>query len=196
VGLNKEWYQIVAPPIFGNKTVGETPAFDPKNIIGRTYDVSLVELTDDLSKFYLKVKLKVYKIDGTKAYTQFVGHEMMRERVYRLVQRRSERVDVIKDVKLKDGSEIRLKFLIILIRNTSNSINTAVRKKTEEFIEEYAKNSDLNGIINGILSGEISKKLKEILRKIYPVGAVELRKSEVKKQPTKEIKAEKAEAKN
>lgn len=182
MGLNKEWYQIIAPPIFGNKVVGETPAFDSKNIMGRTYDASLVELNDDFSKFYIKVKLKVYKIEGTKAYTNFVGHEIVRERVYRLVQRRSERVDVIKDVTLGDGSKIRFKVLIILLRNTSNSINTSVRKRTEELLDEW-KSKTLDGTIKDIISGEMAKKLKSELRKIYPVGAVEIRKTELMKQP-------------
>ena len=182
MGLNKEWYQIIAPPIFGNKVVGETPAFDSKNIMGRTYDASLVELNDDFSKFYIKVKLKVYKIEGTKAYTNFVGHEIVRERIYRLVQRRSERVDVIKDVTLGDGSKIRFKVLIILLRNTSNSINTSVRKRTEEILEEW-KSKTLDDAIKGIISGEMAKKLKSELRKIYPVGAVEIRKTELLKQP-------------
>ncbi len=182
MGLNKEWYQIIAPPIFGNKVVGETPAFDSKNIMGRTYDASLVELNDDFSKFYIKVKLKVYKIEGTKAYTNFVGHEIVRERVYRLVQRRSERVDVIKDVTLGDGSKIRFKVLIILLRNTSNSINTSVRKRTEELLGEW-KSKTLDDTIKDIISGEMAKKLKSELRKIYPVGAVEIRKTELMKQP-------------
>ncbi len=182
MGLNKEWYQIIAPPVFGSKVIGETPAFDPKNLIGRTYEASLVELTDDLTKFYIKVKLKIYKIDGYKAYTKFVGHEIMRERVYRLVQRRSERVDVIKDIKLKDGTEIRFKVLLILLRNTSNSINTSVRKRTEEILEEFSKNADLNSVIDGIVKGEIAKKIKEDIRKIYPVGAVEIRRTEIKKE--------------
>ncbi len=188
MGLNKEWYQVIAPPIFGNKIIGETPAFDSKNIMGRTYEASLVELNDDFSKFYIKVKLRVYKIEGTKAYTNFIGHEIVRERVYRLVQRRSERVDVIKNVTLKDGSEIRFKVLVILLRNTSNSINTNVRKRTEEILNEWTSKT-LEETVKDIISGEMAKKLKSELRKIYPVGSVEIRKTEMKKQP-KEKKAE------
>ncbi len=182
VALNKEWYQIIAPPSLGGKTVGETPAFDPKNLVGRIHESSMMELTGSMSKFYIKVKLRVYKVDGLKAYTTFAGHEYTRDRIYRLVQRRSERVDVIKDISLKDGSKIRFKVLIILLRNTSNSINTDVRKKAEGILKNLTKNSDISSVIDGMLNGSYNRALKEEIKKIYPVGAVEIIKSKVLKE--------------
>ena len=177
--------------MFGSKVIGETPAFDSKNVIGRIYEASLVELTGNMNKFYIKVKLKIHKIDGFKAYTIFVGHEYTRDRIYRLVQRRSERIDVIKDIKLKDGTKMRFKVLIIMIRNTSNSINTSVRKKAEDMLKKLVKNSDITSVVDDVLKGNYNRALKEELKKIYPVGAVEIMKTEVLKEGHEEKKIEK-----
>ncbi len=55
----KEWFTIVAPKLFSDKIVGETPSFDPNSLVGRTVETSLFELVDGAPKYYMKVKLKV-----------------------------------------------------------------------------------------------------------------------------------------
>jgi len=88
----KKWYQIVAPKMFDEKPLAETLAAEPEQLIGRTIEVSLMNLTKDYSRFYMKMLFQVERVEGDIAYTKFVGHDVMRDRIYRMVQRRVRRV--------------------------------------------------------------------------------------------------------
>ena len=48
----KDWYTIIAPKIFQEKVLGETPGDDVKKVINRSVEVPLVLLTNDMSKYY------------------------------------------------------------------------------------------------------------------------------------------------
>ncbi len=115
MALKKQWYEIVAPKVFGEKVIGETLCNDPKNLVGRKIEVSLLDLARDFSKFYIKLQFQVERIDGSRAYTKFVGHDCLRERIYRMVQRRARRVDIIQDARTKDGFLLRVKTVFILL---------------------------------------------------------------------------------
>ena len=88
LAIKKQWYEIVAPKMFGEKVVGETLAVEPKQLIGRKIETNLVELSKDFSKFYVKLHFQINNVEGNKAYTKLVGHDVMRERIYRMVKRR------------------------------------------------------------------------------------------------------------
>ena len=81
MAIKKQWYEIISPKMFGEKVVGETLAVDPKSLVGRKIEVSLMELSRNYSQFYIKLEFRVEKVEGNKAFTTFVGHDIMRERV-------------------------------------------------------------------------------------------------------------------
>ena len=58
----KEWYVLIAPKLFKEKQIGETPVGDPKTLMGRKIDVHIINLIDDLSKYYIKFYFKVKEI--------------------------------------------------------------------------------------------------------------------------------------
>lgn len=59
MALKKQWYDIVAPKMFGEPVIGETLAVEPKHLIGRVLQVSLLEVIKDYSKFYIKLNLRI-----------------------------------------------------------------------------------------------------------------------------------------
>ena len=179
MALKKQWYEIVAPKMFNEQVVGETLAVEPRHLIGRTLQVSLIELVRDYSKFYMKLNLQIDRVEGQKAYTKLMGHDVMRERVYRLVQHYGRRVDVIQDVETKDGKKIKVKTLFSLVRRVNTATKSAARKKVFSLVDEEAKNMDFEDFINSVIKGDLQKKLKRHVSKIYPVGQLEIRKTEV-----------------
>ena len=179
MALRKNWYEIVAPKMFGEKVVGETLAADPKQLIGRTIDVSLMELSRDFSRFYIKLNLQITEVNGTKALTKFMGHDTMYERVYRMVQRHSRRIDVIQDVTTKDGVKIRVKTIFTLIRRVNTSIKKEARALARQIIEETAKETEFEDFINSVVQGNLQKTIRAKCTKIYPVGNIEIRKTEL-----------------
>ena len=177
--LKKQWYEVISPKMFGEKVIGETLAVDSKQLINRTIEVNLMSLIRDYSKFYIKIYLQVERVENNKAYTKFIGHEVVRERIYRMIQRRLRRVDSITDAETKDGKKIRLKLVFSLLKRVNNSIKTAARKKAKECVEKAVKDNDLEGLVKMITAGSLQEELRKEVKKIYPVGNLEIRKSEV-----------------
>ena len=195
MALKKQWYEIISPKAFGEKVLGETLSSDPKNLIDRRMAVSLLELSRDYSRFYMKLIFQVDDVQGNKAHTKLVGHDIMRERIYRMVQRRVRRVDVIQDVRTKDDLKVRLKTVFVLIRRVGTSIKSATRQKAKEIIEAEVKEKTFEDIVRSIISGDLQQLVKKECSKISTIGNIEIRKSEIipekKKETTKvEVPAE------
>ena len=179
MAIRKQWYDIIAPKLFDEKMVGETVAADPKQLLGRTIEVSLMDILMDYSKFFVKVKFQIDRIDGNKAYTKFIGHSCMRERVYRMVQRRVRKVESIQDLRTKDEKSLRIKTIFVLIRRVNTSVKNAARKKARELIKDTAEKTSFEDLIGMIIKGELQKNIKKEISKVYPVGDIEIRDTEV-----------------
>lgn len=179
MALKKQWYEIVAPKMFGEKVIGETPAVEPKQLVGRKLEISILELTKDFSKFYIKLVLKIYRLEGNKAYTRLVGHDTMRERVYRMVRRHGRRVDVIEDIKTKDGVKVRMKVVFVLLKRVGTSMKDATRKLAREKVVELATSMEFEELIGSIISGDFGNEVRRYASKAYPIASIEVRKTEV-----------------
>lgn len=179
MAVKKQWYEIVAPKMFEERVIGETLASDPKYLMGRRIEVSLLELSRDYSRFYIKLLFQVANVEGTRAYTTLVGHDTMRERIYRMVQRRLRKVECIQDVTTADGRRIRMKTVFVLIRRVNTSIKGAAREKARELVAQFTKERTLDELMKAVIMGELQAFVKKECSKIYPVGNIEVRKSEV-----------------
>lgn len=189
MAVKKTWYEIIAPEMLGGKAIGETLAADSRQLVGRVVDVSLIDISNNYSKFYVKVRLQIDKVDGNKAHTKLVGHDVLRERVYRMVQRHGRRVDSIQDVTTKDGVKVRMKTVFMIIKRVGASTKAAARKKAYEMIEEAASKSTFEELINSIIEGDLQHSIKKECSKIYPIGSIEIRRTELVKENKKVVAA-------
>ena len=178
MAIKKMWYDILAPAMFGSPVVGQTLAAEPKQMIGRVLKISFPDLGIESRKFYLKVGMRVESVDGMKALTKFIGHDTTSERIYRMVQRHSRRVDCIQDVQTKDG-KIRVKTVAIIPQRVGTSIKDAVRAKVRETVEQFVSNVTIEDFFRAVVEDKLQLAIKEACKKIYPIGIVEIRKSEV-----------------
>ncbi|HLD83631.1 MAG TPA: hypothetical protein VI979_02140 [archaeon] len=179
MAVKKQWYDIVTPKAFGETIVGETLAVDPKFLTGRTLSASFAELSNDFGKYYVKVIFQIEGTEGQKAKTKFIGHECMRERLYRMVQRGSKKVEAIQDVQTKDGGALRVKSVIIIRTKAGTSIKNATRNRMKELVDAVAKETDTEKFVAMMLSGELQAMLRQECKKLTPVVNVEIRKSEM-----------------
>ncbi len=182
----KSWYRIVAPTMFENAVVGETPATEPEDLLGRVTEVSLQDLVGDFSKVHIKVKLKVNGVRGGECVTRFIGHDMTTDYIRRQTRRRRSKIDSVFDVRTKEGYMIRLKTLSVADKRINSSIKRSLRNKQEEIIEETARRSTLSQMAQKVLFGGLAKKIRKGCKKIYPLKNVEIKKSEVLSIPSDE----------
>lgn len=179
MALKKKWYDIMAPKMFSEKRVGETLSVDPSSLIGRKIDISMLELSDNYQRFYVKAQFQIVHVEGDKAFTKFVGHDIMRERLYRMVQRYGRRVDCVQDVVTKDGVGIRVKTVFMLIKRVGTSMKNVCREHALKSVEKVAKETNFEDFVKMIISGELQNVVRGDVTKIYPVGGIEVRKTEV-----------------
>ncbi len=176
---SKAWYTIISPEMFGSKEIGKTTAVDPDYLVGRKITVSAMEAANNYSKYYLKFKVRVDKVDGDKVLTSFDGSECMRDYISRMVLRHVRRIDTVQDLKTKDGKKVRVKSLAIVSKKMNSSIVKVVRKRIQDDVKELVDNSSLEELVNGIIDDNMKIRVLDDIRKIYPVRTFEFRKTEV-----------------
>lgn len=175
----KEWVTIFAPKMFKEKEIGKVPISDPAKVAGKRLTSTLMDLTNDFNKYYLKLSFKVVKLEGNKAFTEFDKLECMQDYVSRMVLKRSTRVDTIQDLVTKDGKKLRVKTIAIIPRRVKSSIKTTVRNKIRELIEDAVTKKTMEKFVEEVMSDKMKHKVLTEARGIYPVRSFEVRKLEV-----------------
>ena len=183
----KVWYSIIAPPTFSSKEIGMTPADDPDKVVGRTAETTLYDLTGNFKKMHVKLYFKINRVQGTNAYTRFVGHDMTTDYIRRMIRRRRSRIDTIFNVQTSDGYRMRVKVLTVPDRRIKSSIKSEIRKAIQNHLTEKAKGMVFSEYVKYILSEESVKDLAKVIKPIYPVRRIEIRKSEVLHFPEEKI---------
>lgn len=179
VWARKTWFRVSAPQWLGGKTVGETPAAKPQDLVGRTLTVSLNELTGNMRHFQTEVVLRIREIEGDTAQTDYAGQEVARDVVARLVRRWASRVDLVRDVKTAEGKSMRLKVLVITQKRVNTATQTAIRNEVAKILGELFEGKPIEQIVTNINAGKAMKEVMDRARKIYPLRAAEIRKIEV-----------------
>lgn len=174
----KQWFSIHAPKLFGEREIGKTLIANPEALIGRKITLSLMELTNDFSKYYMKFIFQITKTEGDKAYTEFVGSECLRDYISRMILRHIRRIDAVQDLKTKDGLAVRIKGLGIMSKRAKSSIEVKVRNQMKETMKREVEKLTLEELVKKLLSDELKNKILNEVRRIYPVRNFIIRKAE------------------
>ena len=175
----KEWYTILAPEMFDRIRIGDTPTDDPKKLMGRIAEVTVQDLTGDLSKMHIKLQFRINDIQGFNAHTQFIGQNLTSDYIRRMTRRKRTKIDGTYDVYTKDKYLLRIKPMAIPEKRVQASQQTAIRAVMRKIIEETAKQKTIGEFVKMIISGEIVRNISIACKTIYPVKRIEIRKSEV-----------------
>ncbi len=183
---SKSWYRIVAPDMFDGAIVGETPASEPEELLGRTAEISLQDLTGDFSKVHIKAQFKVNGVRGGECVTRFIGHDMTSDYIRRLTRRRRSKIDSVFDTRTKEGYQVRIKILSVTDKRINSSIKQSIRDRMKHILDEVVPQSTLPELVSKMIFSGLAKKIKKETKDIYPLKRVEIRKSEVRSVPSDE----------
>ncbi len=183
----KVWYTIIAPDTFSAKELGMTPANDPNKVIGRIAEATLYDLTGDFKKMHVKLYFKINRIQGTNAYTRFIGHDMTTDYIRRMVRRRRSRIDAIFPVLTADGYKLRVKVIAVPDKRIKSSIKSEIRKKIMDYLFAKATEMTFSEYVKYLLSEDVRKDLSKVVKTVYPVRRIEVRKSEVLVFPEEKV---------
>ncbi len=184
----KDWFSILAPSELGSRVLGQTPTTDPKSLMGRNMTVGIPDLVGDRSKYYMRIQVKIIKIDDKTCLTSFAGFECAREHLLRMVRKGNKKVENVFDVVTKDGWFLRLKPWAVLNGTPPSTVSTDMRIFMKNFFNEFAGKNPMSELVRKIISTELQMRVKREGSKIYPVRFSEVAKIKVLKSP--EFKSE------
>lgn len=169
----KSIYTIVAPENFNFQEIGETLSNRPENLIGRTVDVSLRDLTGDKTKQYLKVIFEINEVKGSKAHTKFKRFDVNSGYLRSKVRKGTSKIDHIQRINIEPNLGIRVKVVAVTHQNIKNSREADITAKISEMLDKY-NNTKLDDFVQSTLFGRIGTEIYREIKKIAPVRRVEI----------------------
>ncbi len=185
VWKKKRWYKLVAPALFNNELLGETPSVEPGLVEHRTVSANLMTLTRDMKKQHIDVTFEVEKVQGDSAFTELKQYEINPAYIKRSVRRNRSRVDDSFKCVTADGWELEVKPFLLTRFATPRSIETALRRKAKYFIIRAAAKNAKDTILHDIISMKLQRLLRDAVKNIYNLRACEIRLLKVLGKTTK-----------
>jgi len=179
----KGWYEVFAPSMFGGTKIGETPSVDARQLEGRVLESTLGDLIDDFSKSYIKLYFQVKGIEGNRALTKFIGHDVARDYVRSQVRRRVSKIDGVWTIATQDGYKLRLSALVTTLKRIQSSQIEAMRASMKDVIEQRAAKLTFDQFIQEAILGKLSSDVYKVIKKICPVRRVEIQKTKLISEP-------------
>ena len=177
--IKKEWYPILAPKIFQNVILGETPVYDPQQMIGKGITKNLMNLTNDVKRQNINIGFKIVGVQNGKAITDIVGYYMVQSSIRRMIRRNIEKIVMSFPCKTSDNKDLRVKPLLITRSATTGSVATKMRKNAQDFLVRYIGSVSYDNLINDLVDHKLQNSLRKILSKIYPLRVCEMKSLEV-----------------
>ncbi len=178
----KRWFKVRAPGLFQHVDLGETVASEPEQVVGRTLETTLPELSGaaDAAKAHVKLRFRVERISGEGvAEARFIGHDLTSDFVRRLARRKRSKIDTSLTVTTKDGVRIVLKPVAVGEQRLQTRLRAELRHKIVSILNEEAQLRTSPEFVREMLAGDLTKVLAHGLKTLYPLKKIEIRRSEV-----------------
>ena len=179
---SKHWYRVRAPGLFQHVELGETVATEPEQVIGRTLEATLPELSGagDAGKAHVKLRFRIERISGDGvAEARFVGHDLTSDYVRRLARRKRSKIDLSLTVTTKDGVQVVLKPVAVGEQRLQTRLRAELRHKMVQILTEEAQLRTSPEFVREMIQGDLSKVLAHGVKTLYPLKKIEIRRSEV-----------------
>ncbi|KAL6042629.1 40S ribosomal protein S3a [Balamuthia mandrillaris] len=195
----KDWYDIKAPGMFRNRSVGKTPVSKTQGtklsrdgLIGRVIEINLADLQKDEDQAHRKIKLKVVDVQGKSCLTNFWGMNLTTDKLRSLVRKWQTLIEAHVDVKTTDGFLIRMFAIGFTKRRPNQQKRTCyaqtsqikqIRAKMMDIMTREASTCDLKNLVTKFIPEAIGKKIEKECNGIYPLQNVFIRKVKMLKAP-------------
>lgn len=168
---DKNWYTCKTPKSFNYKEIGDIIGSE-NNVMSRTTEILLYDITNDFSDISLKLRFKVVDVnsESNTCNTIFIGHQYTNDYVRSLIGRGSSKVQNILNLTTKDGWIYRLTVICTTIKRARSSQQILIRKIITEILKEFAKSLNHEKFITGMIYGEFAKQIQRVAKTIYPLS--------------------------
>ena len=171
----KKWFAIHAGPEFNKTRIGETPASEASEIIGRTIKVNLAALTNDPKKQGYTLLFKITKCENDIAYADMIQYRLGQSHVRKLSRKGIKKIEDSFLVTTKDNVSFRVKPLLITRFKTQRSIGSALHHQIKEHLTDMFKTLESKDAFLSVIGNKVQMELKGLLKKTYPIAISEIR---------------------
>ena len=175
----KKWFNIQTPDILGSGVIGEMPASEDKNAIGRMIKVSMSWITNNPSHSFIVLGLKVTDVNGNAAHTQLKYLEQTYSYTHSLVRRYASTIYTIDRFKDKDGKTVALKLILTTTRRITTKKRIALRKELSSFAKDYINSRNSGQLVKDIMEGNLQKEAMSKVHDIASINRLEVKKLEL-----------------
>ncbi len=184
----KRWYTVLAPEQFDRAELGETPAEEPEQAIGRTIETTLGDISED-GENNVKLTFKINDVGSDSAYTEFARHELTRDYKRSLVRRGSSKIKSVLTVRTSDDYRLTVHPVAFTTKVADRSQKEAIRETMTDLVLEAARERTFEGFLDSIVQGRLSSAIYNEAKTIYPLRRVEIEKATLDAHP-EEVHAE------
>lgn len=175
----KKWFTIVAPKAFGEREIAETVSEKPQSVVGRTITLSVAEIVPQARKQAIYVNFKVGSVQGQKAFTELVGHQVSHGFLRRFTRRHTSKIDLVSDFECADNRKVRVTATTITAKKIPRKREILVRKAMAEVMAGVAKQKSSEELIYELIFGSAVNELGQRLQQICAVKRIEFAKSRI-----------------
>ncbi|UIO98523.1 30S ribosomal protein S3ae [Halobaculum sp. CBA1158] len=185
----KRWYTVLAPEEFDRAELGETMAEEPEQVVGRTVETTLGEITGDQGQDNIKLIFKITDVGSDAAYTEFIQHELTRDYLRSMVRRGASKIDLSRTVRTTDDYRVRVHPVAFTTKKADRSQEQAIRKIMIDLVDDAAEERTFDELVDSVVEGRLSSAIYGEAKTIYPLRRVEVKKLSLEARP-EEIAAE------
>ncbi len=175
----KKWLNIYSPEILGNNTIGEMPADEEKDAMGRMIKVNMSWITNNPMHSFMVIGLKVTDVNGNAAHTQLKYLEHTFSYMHSLVKRHGSAIYTIDKANDKNGNNVVVKLLLISNTKLTTKKRMAIRRAVSGFMKEYIAKNENSGIVKDIIEGNLQKEGMNTVHKIANISKLEIKRLEM-----------------
>jgi small subunit ribosomal protein S3Ae len=177
--VKKKWFKIIAPKLFNEVIVGETPSIDGSLLVNRVISANLAVLTDDMRKQSAEVKLIVDSVEGDKAKTRMVGLKLLPTSIKRLIRKGRKRIDQVVRAITQDDRVVTIKLLYIASMGLKSSASADLQAEAKRFLIKRAASMSFDALCHELVTDNLLKELRDKISRIYPLRTYEIREFEL-----------------
>ncbi len=182
----KRWVPIHASKLFNEQIIGESFVGEPQELVGRCVTVSLMGLTGDPQKQSVSVSFKITGIQDNKVVSELIGYQIVPSAAKKMMRRGKSKIEDSFIVETSDKKLIRVKPIIVTRGRTTHNVLSTMSKLQRAYIAKMISKMDFESFVKDVVLKKMQHGLAQLLKRLYPVGACEIRMMEF--IPTEKVK--------
>jgi ribosomal protein S3AE len=175
---NKKWFNIYSPKVLGESIIGEMPANDEKNVLGRVIKVSLSWITQNPQHSFMNVGLRVVDASENAVHTKIDYIEGNYSYLHSLVRRYSTAIYTVDKLKDKEGNDVVLKLIAVTANRVATPKKKGIRAELIKFGREYVGSMGSEDLVKSIIEGNLQAEGRRRANKIAPISKLEVKRIE------------------